>query len=230
MKPLGKRGDGSVATTELLEHAASGGIGQCAERSVKVLVAILSHVVQYRAPRATMQFEFEGLLSPHESGHPAHMARNAQLEIAPFTPRHQPEVRALILAGLAERWEVLDESLNRDLDDIATSYATGRVLIAMRGGRVVGVGCIVPVDDNSAEIKRMSVASDERRSGVGAAIVDALLEVARSWSAQRVVCETSSHWSSAVEFYVRCGFRVDYEQEGNFGRDTYFSYTLAIDE
>ena len=47
------------------------------------------------------------------------MARNDQLEIVPFTPHHQSEVRALILAGLAERWETMDESLNRDIGELA---------------------------------------------------------------------------------------------------------------
>ncbi|MCE9622765.1 MAG: GNAT family N-acetyltransferase [Actinomycetia bacterium] len=153
--------------------------------------------------------------------------RPEDLEIRPFTRDYQSEVRALILEGLAERWGTLDESLNRDLDDIATSYATGRVLLAIRRGQVVGTGIIVPVDPTTAEIVRMSVAPAARRDGVGRRIVDALLQVARSWSVQRVICETTSHWTSAVDFYSQCGFRVDHEEEGAFGRDTYFSYMLA---
>lgn len=158
------------------------------------------------------------------------MASDDQIEIVPFTPHHQSEVRALILAGLAERWETMDESLNRDLDDIATSYATGCVLLAIRGGRLVGTGIVVPRNQRTAEIVRMSVVNAERRGGVGRMIVDALIDVARSWSAQRVICETSSHWTSAVEFYVRCGFQVDHEKEGDFGRDTYFSRAIASDD
>ena len=43
--------------------------------------------------------------------------------ISEFKPSDQAAVRRLILDGLAERWGVLDESLNPDLNDIAAAYA-----------------------------------------------------------------------------------------------------------
>jgi len=141
-------------------------------------------------------------------------------------PKHQSAVRTLVLSGLAERWGTVDTSLNHDLDDIASSYATGTVLIAVRRGSVVGTGAVVPRDRDTAEILRMSVARSERRNGIGRMLVVALIEVARSWAAQRVICETSSHWTSAVELYVSCGFRIDHEEHSDFGRDTYFAFDL----
>lgn len=148
------------------------------------------------------------------------------VRIERFAARHQAQVRALVLAGFAERWAAIDDGLNHDLDDIATSYASGCMLVAVRDEIVVGAGAVVPRDRDSAEIVRVSVAMSERRSGIGRMLIAALVEVARSWPVQRVVCETSSHWTSAVELYIGCGFVVDHEEVGAFGRDTYFTYSL----
>lgn len=143
-----------------------------------------------------------------------------------FAAHQQAVVRSLVLAGLAERWGSIDDALNHDLDDIATSYAHGCVLVATRDRSIVGTGTVVPRDNGTAEIVRMSVATSERRTGVGRMIVDSLVDVARSWSVQRVVCETTSQWTSAIDFYVGCGFVIDREEYGEFGRDTYLSLSL----
>jgi len=155
------------------------------------------------------------------------MRSGDDVRIQPFEPRHQSEVRALILAGLAERWGDVDSSLNRDLDDIAASYADGRVLIAVRGEEIVGVGAIVPNEGTTVEIKRVSVARGARRSGVAASIVDALVSVARSWGSERVVCETNADWTSAVELYRSRGFTIDGDVTGPFGVETYFTFDLS---
>src|SRR6187200_1782058 len=47
VKPAGKLGNRSVATSELLQHAAPGGVRQRGERSIQVDSAILNHLVQY---------------------------------------------------------------------------------------------------------------------------------------------------------------------------------------
>src|SRR3954453_18572858 len=56
-----------------------------------------------------------------------------------FDPADQSAVRDLILAGLADHWGELDASANRDLDDIASTYAAGRTLVARdETGAIVG--------------------------------------------------------------------------------------------
>lgn len=99
----------------------------------------------------------------------------------------------LILAGLAEHWGDVDEALNPDVDDLRASYPLGRTVVAERGDRIVGTGTVVPIGDRTAEIKRMSVAPDCRRLGVGRALVTALIETARSWDVDQVVLETVHH-------------------------------------
>lgn len=50
--------------------------------------------------------------------------------------------REIILAGLAERWGSLDPSKNRDLDDLALSYAGATFLVAEDQGCVVATGAL----------------------------------------------------------------------------------------
>lgn len=143
-----------------------------------------------------------------------------------FHAEDQVAVRALILAGLVDHWGAIDETLNRDLDDIAGSYATGRTVVVELCSQVVGTGTVRPRPDGAAEIVRMSVASTHRRNGFGRMVVEALAEIAESWGASRVILETSAHWEATVAFYVACGFHITHHAEGEFGRDTWFERGL----
>ena len=85
----------------------------------------------------------------------------------------------MILGGLAEHWGRVDESLNRDLDDMLSTFAAGRTLVVRDGSRVVGTGTVMPRGVAIAEIVRMSVAPAHRRDGVGRQIVNELIATAR---------------------------------------------------
>lgn len=148
------------------------------------------------------------------------------LRIRSLRTDDQAGVRALILAGMAEHWGEVDESLNPDLDDLAAAHPDGRTIVVEHGGRIVGTGTVHPVADGGAEINRMSVDIGARRLGVGRAIVAELLATARAWGCTRVVLETSAHWDDVVAFYLGCGFTITHHHDGDFGRDTWFEVVL----
>ncbi|MGZ4754843.1 MAG: GNAT family N-acetyltransferase [Acidimicrobiia bacterium] len=149
------------------------------------------------------------------------------LEIREFEPSDQDAVRSLILDGLAERWGGLDPLLNRDLDDIATTYAEAAVLVARVADRIVGVGMLVPVAPRDGEIKRMAVARDRRRAGIGTELLRGLVAVAErnGWDAVRL--ETTATWTDAVRLYERFGFEVTHYEDGRFSRDVHFELNLS---
>jgi GNAT superfamily N-acetyltransferase len=149
------------------------------------------------------------------------------IDIHEIRPNLHDAVRALILSGLAEHWGAADPALNREVDDLASAYALGRTLVACDGGLVVGTGTVVPRDDLSGEIVRMSVAPSHRRTGVGRRLVEELVAVARSWGMSRVVLETTADWTEVVRFYERCGFAITHFAEGDFGREAWFEMRLA---
>ena len=93
------------------------------------------------------------------------------------------EVKALILEGLAEHWGHVDESLNPDLEDMLTSYSSGRTIVARNNrGEIVGTGTVLRRPEARAEVMRMSVRHNARRLGVGAQLVGELVATARKLS------------------------------------------------
>jgi len=146
----------------------------------------------------------------------------SNLVIEPFAPADQTAARTVILAGLEERWGVLDPSLNTDLDDIATHYAAGVFLVARCRGELVGTGALIPEGEGIGRIVRMSVVRRLRRRGIGARILRALLDAARRDGYHTLVLETTETWDDAIAFYLSQGFCI----VGRRGGDVHFELAL----
>ncbi|MFC2065389.1 GNAT family N-acetyltransferase, partial [Chloroflexota bacterium] len=144
------------------------------------------------------------------------------ITIVPFKTAYQEEAKRLILAGLEEHWGSLDPSRNPDLEDIRSSYSNGLFLVAILDEEVIGTGAILPRDNNTAEIVRMSVAARKRRKGIGNMILKKLCDHARSICCGQVVLETTDSWLEVIAFYERYGFQISHHQDG----DVYFALDL----
>lgn len=148
--------------------------------------------------------------------------QSSKIIFRPFRPEDQAAVKALILAGLKEHWGTLDPTKNPDLNDIAHTYANATFLVAWEGDRVIGSGALVPRENGTAEIVRMSVAADQRRKGVGRQILQKLCEQAKRNGYERIVLETTETWAEVIEFYQRFGFQITHYLDG----DVYFALDL----
>ena len=97
-------------------------------------------------------------------------------------------------------------------------------------GALLGVGAIKELDPAHVEIKSMHTAAEARGRGVGRAVLDHLLSVARSRGYQRVSLETGTTpgFTAARAMYVSRGF-VPAEPFADYVRteDNTF-YTLAL--
>jgi ribosomal protein S18 acetylase RimI-like enzyme len=112
-----------------------------------------------------------------------------------------PAVRALIVAGLAERWNTYQAAFNPDLEDFAGYYGSSIVVVAKDEYHVVGCGVLMEESPGVGRIVRMSVSRDQRRTGVGSKVLLALLEAASRVGYGQVVLETTATWESAIAFY-----------------------------
>ncbi len=137
--------------------------------------------------------------------------------VRPFAPADQAEARRMILEGLREHFGFIDERLNRDLDDIAASYANGLFLVAEAKGKLVGTGALVHVIDGVDQVVRMSVDGGYRRRGIGRAILTRLLERARSAGRHWAVLGTNDDWDDAIAFYRANGFTPIWRGFGGVG-------------
>jgi len=88
------------------------------------------------------------------------------LQIIPFTPTHQAEARNLILQGIGAHWGWIDEEINTDLEDIATSYSSCRFILGFLDDVLVATGALIPESETSMRIVRMSVDREHRRRGI----------------------------------------------------------------
>lgn len=136
------------------------------------------------------------------------MKPSALLEIEPFTPAYQAEVKAFVLEGLAEHFGFLDTTLNPDLDNIMDHYTNqGHVfLIGIMNREAVCCGALVPYDETTGRIVRMSVKKDYRRNGYASRMIEALEEEARHKGYSAIILKTLGHWADAVGFYTHKGY------------------------
>ena len=100
-----------------------------------------------------------------------------------------------------------------------------------QGGELLGVGALKQLDPHHAELKSMHTAEAARRRGIGRAMLDHLLAVARERGCRRVSLETGSMdaFAPARSMYATAGFRPcgpfgDYSPSG-----TSTFMTLALD-
>lgn len=84
----------------------------------------------------------------------------------------------------------------------------GLFLVAYRDGEPVGCGGFQRYDDASAELNNMYVAPAVRGTGVGRAILDALLAGARQAGYAAVRLETGNLQHAAIALYERSGFEL----------------------
>ena len=80
--------------------------------------------------------------------------------------------------GFVERWWLR----LTDVDDWPRVYGPprGTFLVALDGGRVVGTGAVRPIDDETAELKRMWLLEAYQGRGIGYRLFTVLAEFARA--------------------------------------------------
>jgi ribosomal protein S18 acetylase RimI-like enzyme len=114
---------------------------------------------------------------------------------------------------LADSWQVRRSSYEAWLAD-----GSGRLHLAERDGRVVGYSMLTIVDApaswnvgaRAAEIETLSVLPDERKGGVGTALMDAALRTAEEEGVHAIGVGVVHSNVEGIRFYERAGFRPFY--------------------
>lgn len=149
--------------------------------------------------------------------------------IAVDDPR-EPDIRALLERHLAfSRSETPPEhSFALDVDGLLDPVITFFSYRSPSG--LLGVGALKELDREHAEVKSMHTAAEARGHGVGRAMLNHLLAVARSRGYRRVFLETGTTpgFAAARALYESTGF-TDAEPFADYARtiDNTF-YTLAL--
>lgn len=135
--------------------------------------------------------------------------------IRSFAPNDQEPARLLILEGLADHFDIIDPTLNPDLQDIEASYLRqGSLFLVVELDKVlVGTGALIAESENTGRIVRVSVAKSHRRMGIGRQITQKIISAGRL-QFTRIVVETNDNWFDAIRLYQSCGFTVYDHRDG----------------
>ena len=120
----------------------------------------------------------------------------------------EPAVDALIRHHLAEMHASTPHEHAFALDPSGLAAPDITLLGAWDGDALAGLGALRELDRAHGEIKSMRTAPTHVRRGVAAAILDALLVLARERGYDRVSLETGTtpEFAAAIAFYEAAGF------------------------
>ncbi|OIJ27064.1 ribosomal protein S18-alanine N-acetyltransferase [Nocardioides luteus] len=105
---------------------------------------------------------------------------------------------------------------------------TVRILVAVDdAGTIVG-HALLSVVYEIAELQRIATATEQRRRGIGGALLDASIELARNEGAERILLEVREDNVGAIRFYDQAGF-VEIDRRERYYRDGATGIVLALE-
>ncbi len=103
----------------------------------------------------------------------------------------------------ASDYKALDDPQKYILDD------GGEIMVALMGGKVVGVCALIRMDDPDFdfELAKMAVSPAAQGKGIGWLLGKAVLEKAREFGGRNVYLESNSRLTPAIQLYEKLGFK-----------------------
>ena len=105
--------------------------------------------------------------------------------------------------------DVCLQSFEQELAGLPGAYGRprGTLLVAAEGIRLAGCVALRPLDEETAEMKRLYVRPEFRGNALGPKLVGAVIEEARRLSYRRVRLDTLPKMVAAQRMYESIGFR-----------------------
>jgi ribosomal protein S18 acetylase RimI-like enzyme len=102
------------------------------------------------------------------------------------------------------------QGFREEIDGLPGKYGApkGRILLAhdLRSHDIAGCVALRPHTDSRCEMKRLWVRERFRGRGMGIALVDEIVEAARTMGYKEMVLDTLESMIPALRLYSRCGF------------------------
>jgi GNAT superfamily N-acetyltransferase len=132
----------------------------------------------------------------------------AGIRIVPYTPRHREAFRDLNLEWITTYFEVEDED-RRVLDNPEGEILGpgGAILLALDGDTPVGTGALIRTGPYEFELAKMAVTPRARGRGIGRALCEALVALARERGARRVELLSQTTLAATIGLYRSVGFQ-----------------------
>ena len=140
------------------------------------------------------------------------MSKSDSLSIQPAaTPDDLAAARTLFRAYAESLgFSLCFENFDQELASLPGVYASpkGVILLARKGGAAVGCVGLRPLDDQTAEMKRLYLTQEARGLGLGRKLCEALIGAAKGVGYARMRLDTvPGKMDSAITLYRALGFR-----------------------
>jgi GNAT superfamily N-acetyltransferase len=128
------------------------------------------------------------------------------ITIVDFVPQYAEAFRHLNEDWIGANF-VIEESDRRLLDDPEGAILRhgGRILVALDGGRPVGV-CALVKHGSEFELSKFAVSPASQGMGIGHQLGEAALRLARNLGAKAVYLEGNTKMAASIRLYRRLGF------------------------
>jgi GNAT superfamily N-acetyltransferase len=154
-----------------------------------------------------------------------------------YRPGDAEQVRTLHETAMRAVDTFAEDVPDDDLNDVTGTYLTGdgEFLVGERGGDVVAMGALKPLEKgaaavalgvaeseaDTAEVTRMRVHPEHWRQGYGSAVLARLEARAPELGYDRLVLDTGAHQTGAQAFYEANGY-------AEAGSGEFYGYALVV--
>ena len=131
------------------------------------------------------------------------------MDIIDFSAEHAAAFKQLNLAWITEYWTIEAADL-KALDSPFESIIDvgGAILIGESDSVVVGTVALIPLEEGTLELAKMTVSKSARGTGLGLALGEAALAKAKELGAQKVYLESNTILTPALSLYEKLGFQT----------------------
>ncbi|MGM0845519.1 MAG: GNAT family N-acetyltransferase [Bacillota bacterium] len=130
------------------------------------------------------------------------------MNISLITEAQTEAAKNIVLQGFKERFGIIIDGLNPDLDDIRKFYTNDKFFyVGHYNGEITATGGIIYESAEEFSIVRMAVVSSYRGLGLGRKMLMFLEQEAQRRGAIHTVLETNQEWADAISFYSNNGYQ-----------------------
>lgn len=135
---------------------------------------------------------------------------DAPVKVRSFKPSDLPACRKLYIEGLIGG-KIAENDTGLDIDDIEAAYMNVPGchfwVAELPGGEVVGMIGVQQHDEGVGEIRRLRVAKEHRRKGIGGALVETAVKFCQEKQYLKVTLDTFMEREPAIKLFEKFRFR-----------------------
>jgi len=93
-----------------------------------------------------------------------------------------------------------------EIDKLINYYQYGKILILTFNNEIVGCGCLLKLDTEICELKRMFITKIYRNQGLGKIFLSEIINIARVANYKAIKLDTYEFMKNAITLYKSVGF------------------------